>query len=51
MNIVPKLNLNKHPKDCENLSLTLAKNMMISGDMSCLTNEPGIKDISSIDDR
>ena len=41
MNIVPKLNLNKHPKDCENLSLTLAKNMMISGDMSCLTNEPG----------
>lgn len=50
MNIVPKLNLNKHPKDCDNLSLNLAKNMMISGDMSCLTNEPGIENINSIED-
>lgn len=49
MNIVPKLNLNKHPKDCENLSLTLAKNMMISGDMSCLTNEPGIEIVNAIE--
>lgn len=50
MNIVPKLNLNKHPKDCDNLSLNLAKNMMISGDISCLTNEPGIENINSIED-
>lgn len=49
MNIVPKLNLNKHPKDCENLSLTLAKNVMISGDMSCITNEPGIENIAGIE--
>lgn len=42
MNIVPKLNLNKHPKDCENLSLVSAKNVRVADDMSCLTNEEGV---------
>lgn len=42
MNIVPKLNLNKHPKDCENLSLISAKNVRVADDMSCLTNEEGV---------
>lgn len=43
MNIQPKLNLNKHPKDCDNLSLIAAKNVKLSNDMSCLTNEEGIE--------
>ena len=48
MNIKPELNLNKHPKDCENLSLVSAKNMMLSKDMSCLTNEISIDSVIPI---
>lgn len=39
MNIVPELNLNKHPKDCKNLSLVNATNIRLSDDASCLQNE------------
>ena len=35
----PILNLNKHPKDCENLSLINAKNVKLSNDYSCLQSE------------
>lgn len=42
MNVVPKLNLNKHPKDCDNLSLVDARNIKISHDESCITNENSI---------
>lgn len=42
MSIVPKLNLNKHPKDCDNLSLVDARNIKISHDESCITNENSI---------
>lgn len=42
MNIVPKLNFNKHPKDCDNLSLVDARNIKISHDESCITNENSI---------
>ena len=44
MNIVPRLNLNRHPKDCDNLSLVNALNMKVSHDESCLTNEESIKE-------
>lgn len=39
MNIIPKLSLNKHPKDCQNLSLVYALNVKVSNDESCITNE------------
>lgn len=39
MNVVPELNLNKHPKDCKNFSLVNAKNIKISDDLSCIQNE------------
>ena len=39
MDIVPRLNLNKHPKDCANLSLVNALNVKVSNDESCITNE------------
>ena len=39
MDIVPRLNLNKHPKDCANLSLVNALNIKVSNDESCITNE------------
>lgn len=42
MSVVPKLNLNKHPKDCDNLSLVDARNIKISHDESCITNENSI---------
>lgn len=42
MNIVPKLNLNKHPKDCDNLSLVDAKNMIVDRDSLLLTTENSI---------
>lgn len=38
----PILNLNKHPKDCENLSLTFAENVRLSNDSSCLQSENSI---------
>jgi hypothetical protein len=42
MSVVPKLNLNKHPKVCDNLSLVDARNIKISHDESCITNENSI---------
>lgn len=42
MSVVPKLNLNKHPKNCDNLSLVDARNIKISHDESCITNENSI---------
>lgn len=39
MNIVPKLNLNKHPKDCANNSLVDATNLMFDVDQNVLCNE------------
>lgn len=44
MNIVPKLSLNKHPKDADNLSIVTARNIKLSNDESCLTNEESIKE-------
>lgn len=44
MNIVPKLSLNKHPKDNDNLSLVTARNIKLSNDESCLTNEESIRE-------
>lgn len=41
-NIVKELSLNKHPKDCKDLSLVNARNIMVSDDFSCLQNEQSI---------
>ena len=41
-NIKPILNLNKHPKDCDNLSLVNARNIQISNDLSVIENEKSI---------
>lgn len=49
MNIIPKLSLNKHPKDNINLSLVNALNIKISNDESCITNEESIYINSIID--
>ena len=50
MNIIPKLSLNKHPKDNTNLSLVDALNVKISNDESCITNEESIHINSTIND-
>ena len=42
MNISPKLQLNLHPKDGENLSLVTALNVKLANDESCITNEESI---------
>ena len=47
----PILNLNKPPKDCENLSLVHANNIRLSNDGSCLQNEENIVDIKTINDQ
>lgn len=39
---IPKLNLNEHPKECENLSLVGARNLKLSNDLSCLESENSI---------
>ena len=44
----PILNLNKHPKDCENLSLVEAINVRLSNDGSCLQTEEAIVDVEAI---
>ena len=44
MELVPKLNLNKHPKDNDNLSLVNALNIKLSADGSCITNEESIQE-------
>ena len=41
-NVAFELNLNKHPKDCKNLSLIDARNVKISNDFSCLQSENSI---------
>ncbi len=46
--IVKELNLNKHPKDCKDLSLIYARNVMISNDLSCLQNEYSITGHSTL---
>lgn len=43
MNIIPELNLNRHPKDCKCNSLVLANNLRLSNDLSCLQSEESIK--------
>jgi len=40
--IVKELNLNKHPKNCKDLSLIYAKNVRVSNDLSCLQSEESI---------
>lgn len=40
--MLPILNLNKHPKDCKNLSLISANNVRLSNDGSCLQSENSI---------
>lgn len=40
----PILNLNKHPKNCENLSLVYSKNVRLSNDGSCLQSEEALID-------
>lgn len=42
MDITPVLNLNRHPRDCEDCSLIDAKNIMLSLDQSVLVTEPSI---------
>lgn len=41
-NVNKKLVLNKHPKDCEDLVLTNARNVKVSDDFSCLQSENSI---------
>lgn len=42
MDISPKLQMNLHPKDADNLSLVTALNVKVSNDESCITNEESI---------
>lgn len=44
MNISPKLQMNLHPKDADNLSLVTALNVKLANDESCITNEESIKE-------
>lgn len=43
MNITPKLSLNKHPKDCDSLSLVNATNVKVTNDLTLISNEEGLK--------
>lgn len=42
MDINAQLQLNFHPKDCENMSLVTAKNIKLANDESCIMNEESI---------
>lgn len=42
MDINPVLNLNRHPRDCDDCSLIDAENVMLSNDQSVLVTEPSI---------
>lgn len=44
MDISPKLQMNLHPKDADNLSLVTALNIKLSNDGSCITNEESIRE-------
>lgn len=46
----PVLNLNKHPKNCDNLSLVNAVDAKLSDDLSCLQNENNIIENAVIND-
>lgn len=50
MNIIPKLSLNKHPKDCDQLSLVNARNIKISNDLVFINNEEDIIINNAIND-
>ena len=50
MELVQSLNLNKHPKDCQNLSLISARGVKLANDQSCITNEETISNIEVIKD-
>ena len=43
MNITPKLSLNKHPKDCNSLSLVNATNVKVTNDLTLISNEEDLK--------
>lgn len=43
MNIIPKLSLNKHPKDCDPLSLVNATNVKVTNDLTLISNEEDLK--------
>ena len=43
MNITPKLSLNKHPKDCDPLSLVNATNVKVTNDLTLISNEEDLK--------
>ena len=44
MDISPKLQMNLHPKDANNLSLVTALNVKLSNDENCITNEESIRE-------
>ncbi len=44
MDISPKLQMNLHPKDADNLSLVTAHNVKVANDESCITNEESIRE-------
>ena len=50
-NVKFQLNLNKHPKDCEDYSLVDAKNVRVSDDFSCLQTEESIIDNITINQK
>ena len=43
MNITTKLSLNKHPKDCDSLSLVNATNVKVTNDLTLISNEEDLK--------
>ena len=49
MAIVPKLNKNLHPKDCDNMSLVDAHNIKLANDGSCFVTEESISKNDVID--
>lgn len=51
MNVIPELNLNKHPKDCKNGSLVDAVHMMIDKDSYLLHSENSIENIPELNDK
>lgn len=51
MDIKPVLNLNKHPRDCEDRSIIYAKNVMLNLDKSVIQTEPSILVADKINNR
>lgn len=49
MAIIPKLNKNLHPKDCDNMSLVDAHNIKLANDGSCFVTEESISKNDIID--